>query len=93
MGFGDVKLGLMLGLFTGWLAGNLPQAAYLGVIAMFFGGLIGVIMGFVVALSRGARPRSRSGRPCAPARTSWCCCRTASSAENPPERAMAHRYH
>jgi leader peptidase (prepilin peptidase)/N-methyltransferase len=37
MGFGDVKLALMLGLFTGWLAGNLPQAAYLGVIAMFFG--------------------------------------------------------
>ncbi len=55
MGFGDVKLGLMLGLFTGWLAGNLPQAAYLGVIAMFFGGLIGVIMGFVVALSRGRK--------------------------------------
>ena len=28
---------------------------YLGVIAMFFGGLIGVVMGFVVALSRGRK--------------------------------------
>lgn len=55
MGFGDVKLGLMLGLFTGWLAGNLAQAPYLAVISMFFGGLIGVVMGFVVALSRGRK--------------------------------------
>ena len=55
MGFGDVKLGLMLGLFTGWLAGNLVQAPYLAVISMFFGGLVGVVMGFVVALSRGRK--------------------------------------
>ncbi len=56
MGFGDVKLGLMLGLFTGWLAPTqLVEAPYLAVIAMFFGGIIGVIMGFGVALSRGRK--------------------------------------
>lgn len=56
MGFGDVKLGLMLGLFTGWLAPTqLVEAPYLAVIAMFFGGIIGVVMGFWVALSRGRK--------------------------------------
>jgi leader peptidase (prepilin peptidase) / N-methyltransferase len=56
MGFGDVKLGLMLGLFTGWLAPTqLVEAPYLAVIAMFFGGIIGVVMGFGVALSRGRK--------------------------------------
>ena len=56
MGFGDVKLGLVLGLFCGWLAPTqLVEAPYLAVIAMFFGGIIGVFMGFVVALSRGRK--------------------------------------
>ena len=55
MGFGDVKLGLVLGLFTGWLALDLVEAPYLAVIALFFGGIIGVVIGFVVALSRGRK--------------------------------------
>ena len=56
MGFGDVKLGLMLGLFTGWLAPTqLVEAPYLAVIAMFFGGIIGVVMGFWVAFEPGRK--------------------------------------
>jgi len=55
MGFGDVKLGLVLGLFTGWLAGTVPQAAYLAVVALLFGAVIGVVVGLGVALSKGRK--------------------------------------
>jgi leader peptidase (prepilin peptidase)/N-methyltransferase len=55
MGFGDVKLGLVLGLYTGWLALDLVEAPYLAIIALFFGAIIGVVVGLVVALSRGRK--------------------------------------
>lgn len=55
MGFGDVKLGLVLGLYTGWLALDLIEAPYLAIIALFFGAIIGVVVGLVVALSRGRK--------------------------------------
>lgn len=49
MGFGDVKLGLLLGLFTGWLSISLVP------MSLFVGGGIGVVMGLVFALLRGAK--------------------------------------
>jgi leader peptidase (prepilin peptidase)/N-methyltransferase len=55
MGFGDVKLGLVLGLYTGWLALETIEAPYLAIIALFFGAIIGVVVGLVVALSRGRK--------------------------------------
>lgn len=55
MGFGDVKLALVLGLYVGWLGGTLFEAAYLVVIAMFFGGLLGSAVGVAVAFSRGRK--------------------------------------
>ena len=85
MGFGDVKLGLVLGLFTGWLAPTqLAQAPYLAVIAMFFGGIIGVVMGFVVALSRGRKAAFPFGPAlCAGAYLVVLLSNSASSAEQP----------
>lgn len=55
MGFGDVKLGLVLGLFSGWLAGSVAQGAYLAVIGLFLGAIIGVVVGVGVALSKGRK--------------------------------------
>ena len=55
MGFGDVKLGLVLGLYTGWLALDLIDAPYLSIIALFFGAIIGVVVGLTLALSRGRK--------------------------------------
>lgn len=52
MGFGDVKLALVLGLFLGWLGGSGVDAVRLVLFALIAGSLIGVAAGVVVLALR-----------------------------------------
>lgn len=45
MGFGDVKLALMLGLFVGWVAGSRLDALRAVMIALLIGSALGVVLG------------------------------------------------
>lgn len=45
MGFGDVKLGLLIGMYAGWV--SVPLAVY----ALLLGGLLGTVMGVAFALA------------------------------------------
>jgi leader peptidase (prepilin peptidase)/N-methyltransferase len=59
MGFGDVKLALLMGLSLGWLGTSVGNAAYLVTIGLFFGCVIGVVFGLVmrfVSRQKGAFP-------------------------------------
>src|SRR5207237_5267435 len=53
MGFGDVKLALLMGLALGWLGGTVGQALYLVTIALFFGCIFGVVFGLSIRLIKG----------------------------------------
>jgi len=53
MGFGDVKLALLMGLSMGWIASSGPSAAYLTTVALFVGCVVGIVFGLVVRLARG----------------------------------------
>ncbi|MEM7287812.1 MAG: A24 family peptidase [Actinomycetota bacterium] len=46
MGFGDVKLALLLGLFVGWVAGSRLDAVRGVMIALLIGSALGVVLGF-----------------------------------------------
>jgi prepilin signal peptidase PulO-like enzyme (type II secretory pathway) len=52
MGFGDVKLGLIMGLYLGWLGISLFDVVYLVLIAIMLGCILGVIMGLVTNVVR-----------------------------------------
>jgi prepilin signal peptidase PulO-like enzyme (type II secretory pathway) len=52
MGFGDVKLGLLMGLYLGWYAVSGFDIIYLVLLAIMLGCIIGVVMGVVVNLAR-----------------------------------------
>jgi leader peptidase (prepilin peptidase)/N-methyltransferase len=52
MGFGDVKLALVLGLFLGWLGSNLRGMVLLVFSALLIGSLLGVVMGIGVGALR-----------------------------------------
>lgn len=52
MGFGDVKLALVLGLFLGWLAADIAAVVTLVFVALFVGSLLGVVTGLVVGFLR-----------------------------------------
>ena len=52
MGFGDVKLALLMGLALGWVASSGGGAAYMVMIALFFGCIIGIVFGLAVRLVR-----------------------------------------
>jgi leader peptidase (prepilin peptidase)/N-methyltransferase len=59
MGFGDVKLALLMGLYLGWLAagatnGSLFQAFYFVMIALLIGCVLGVVFGLAVRFARRA---------------------------------------
>src|SRR3954453_4430553 len=55
MGFGDVKLALVMGLYLGWLGGTKFDAVYLVMVALFLGCLLGVVFGLLVSLVRKKR--------------------------------------
>ncbi len=52
MGFGDVKLALLMGLFLGWIAPDGMRAFTLVLFALMIGCLLGVVVGGVLALVR-----------------------------------------
>jgi prepilin signal peptidase PulO-like enzyme (type II secretory pathway) len=53
MGFGDVKLALLMGLSLGWLASSYFSAVYLVLVALFFGCVLGIVFGLVWRLVQG----------------------------------------
>jgi leader peptidase (prepilin peptidase) / N-methyltransferase len=52
MGFGDVKLALVMGLFLGWLADSAGDAMYNVFGALFYGCLLFVVAGLIMRLGR-----------------------------------------
>ena len=52
MGFGDVKLAAVMGLYVGWLGSDVTQALALVLWAMLIGFASGSVFGFVVLLRR-----------------------------------------
>nr|WP_283250964.1 A24 family peptidase [Rhabdothermincola salaria] len=57
MGFGDVKLAAVMGLYVGWLGSDLQQALALVLWAMLIGFLSGTVVGLVLLVARrGSRP-------------------------------------
>jgi leader peptidase (prepilin peptidase) / N-methyltransferase len=53
MGFGDVKLALVMGLYAGWLATDYPGVAVLVLWCMLVGFLSGSMLGIVLLVRRG----------------------------------------
>jgi prepilin signal peptidase PulO-like enzyme (type II secretory pathway) len=53
MGFGDVKLALLMGLGLGWLGATVFNAAYLVLIALFLGCVLGIVFGLSMRLIKG----------------------------------------
>jgi leader peptidase (prepilin peptidase)/N-methyltransferase len=53
LGFGDVKLALLLGLFLGWAAGGYLDAVGLVVLGLLFASLLGSLVGIVLLVRRG----------------------------------------
>ncbi|MDZ7733438.1 MAG: A24 family peptidase [Acidimicrobiia bacterium] len=53
MGFGDVKLSLLMGLYLGWLTSQWTETAVLVLYAMLFGFVLGSIAGIVAFIARG----------------------------------------
>jgi leader peptidase (prepilin peptidase)/N-methyltransferase len=53
MGFGDVKLALLMGLSLGWLGGTNFQSAYLVLIALFLGCVFGIVFGLAMRVIKG----------------------------------------
>ncbi|MCB1014162.1 MAG: prepilin peptidase [Acidimicrobiales bacterium] len=52
MGFGDVKLALLMGLYLGWIAPDAIRAVTLVLFALMIGCLLGVAVGAVLAVVR-----------------------------------------
>jgi leader peptidase (prepilin peptidase)/N-methyltransferase len=52
MGFGDVKLALVMGLYLGWLGATKFDAFYLVMVALFLGCILGVVFGLIVSAVR-----------------------------------------
>jgi leader peptidase (prepilin peptidase)/N-methyltransferase len=53
MGFGDVKLALLMGLALGWPAASGFDAMYLVLIALFLGCVFGIVFGLAMRLIKG----------------------------------------
>ena len=52
MGFGDVKLAILLGLFVGWVAEGKLKTVSAVLVALFIGSLLGLVVGMVLVLLR-----------------------------------------
>jgi len=52
MGFGDVKLAALMGLSLGWLGDSSFAAAYLVLISLFIGCVLGIVFGLTWRLTR-----------------------------------------
>jgi leader peptidase (prepilin peptidase)/N-methyltransferase len=63
MGFGDVKLALLMGLYLGLLGGDGVEAVYLVLVGLIVGCLLGVVLGILVQVLR----RERGAFPFGPA--------------------------
>ena len=50
MGFGDVKLGLVMGLYLGWFGRTFVDAVYLVLVAAFIGCVLGIVLGVAMNL-------------------------------------------
>ena len=68
MGFGDVKLGLLMGLHLGWIFLDVRDSVTLVLWALIIGSMLGVVGGVVVAIAR----RRRGEFPFGPALASGC---------------------
>ena len=80
MGFGDVKLAAVMGLYVGWLGTTFVDALALVLWAMLIGFAVGSVFGFVRARhAAGATGPSRSGPSWPSARSSRSCSAAASS--------------
>lgn len=55
MGFGDVKLALLMGLYLGWIYSDVFQVVALVMWALILGSGLGVVAGIAFALLRGRR--------------------------------------
>jgi len=53
MGFGDVKLALLMGLALGWVAASLFEAAYFVLIAIFLSCILGIVFGLAIRVIKG----------------------------------------
>jgi leader peptidase (prepilin peptidase)/N-methyltransferase len=53
MGFGDVKLALLMGFSLGWLGGTTFNAFYLVLIALFLGSVFGILFGIGMRVIKG----------------------------------------
>ena len=53
MGFGDVKLALLMGFSLGWLGGTTFNAFYLVLIALFLGSVFGIVFGLGMRIVKG----------------------------------------
>ncbi len=63
MGFGDVKLGLILGLYLGWFGTSLLDVVNLVLVGALIGCVLGIVLGLVVNAAR----RRRGAFPFGPA--------------------------
>ncbi len=52
MGFGDVKLALLMGLYLGWGRASILDVVSLCITALFIGSVLGVLSGLVVNVTR-----------------------------------------
>jgi leader peptidase (prepilin peptidase)/N-methyltransferase len=53
MGFGDVKLALLMGFSLGWVAGSNSDAMYLVFVALFLGCVFGIVFGLAMRVIKG----------------------------------------
>jgi leader peptidase (prepilin peptidase)/N-methyltransferase len=63
MGFGDVKLAGVMGLYLGWLAPTWGGSVYVILVSLVLGAVLGVVLGVGVAVVR----RKRGAFPFGPA--------------------------